>query len=109
MLNCFFTGYQTIPLYHLPRRARNPLAVQTTRLNPTDPVLCRTLLGEMNIPEPKNKINTSKHLKQTLQFQTLDLVMFLCFFSFILLNTYSVKLVFYYFRTIIYYLFVAMK
>lgn len=93
MLNCFFTGYQTIPLYHLPRRARNPLAVQTTRLNPTDPVLCRTLLGEMNIPEPKNKINTSKHLKQTLQFQTLDLVIicFYGFFSFMLLNTYSVK------------------
>lgn len=91
MLNCFFTGYQTIPLYNLPRRARNPLAVQTTRLNPTDPVLSRTLLGEMNIPEPKNKINTCKHLKQTLRFQTLDLVMFLCFFSFIFLNTYSVK------------------
>lgn len=80
MLNCFFTGYQTIPLYHLPRRARNPLAVQTTRLNPTDPVLSRTLLGEMNIPEPKNKLETSQYLKQTLQFQTTYLVMFSCFF-----------------------------
>lgn len=62
MLNYLFKGYQTILLYYLPRRARNPLAIQTTRLNPTDPVLSRTLLGDMNIPEPKNKVKTSEHL-----------------------------------------------
>lgn len=58
----------------------------------------------MNIPEPKNKVNTSEYNSKLLQCQTPDLVIH---FLYITYHIQRKALVFYYFRTIIYYLFVA--
>lgn len=57
----------------LPRSARNPLATHTTRLRPTDPVLSRTLFGEMKIPDPKDA-------KRRLQFLIILTLIFIHIF-----------------------------
>jgi hypothetical protein len=44
----------------LPSRATIPDAVQMTRHNPTDSVYFKTPSGEMNIPEPRRKIEREK-------------------------------------------------
>ena len=45
--------YLSKKVYTVPSRANTPLPHQTIKESPTDPVISKTPLGEMKIPEPR--------------------------------------------------------